>query len=137
MVKRFFIFLLVLCFLFQACSAPVSVGYNKNIVIDNGGDNWFNTGIELPDNSLVEFTVIGSLEYEKDRKDLPAESSGKYSYTTTRKKEGLSSEHKILKAKVLGKEALLEQTFVIDSSNTVFCANGGYTLVWGCFPGGF
>ncbi|GEM_PF-660965 len=137
MVKRCLILLIILCFLFQACSAPVSVGYNKNVVVHEGEDNWFNSEIEIPDNSLVEFTVVGALEYDKKQKGSPEESQGKYVFVAEHKKDSLSSQHQILKVKVKGKEKLLDKSYVVDSSNTIFCAKGGTLMFEAVSPDEF
>jgi len=125
MVKYLLIFIFVLCFLFQACSAPVAVGYNKNVVIDIGEDNWFNSEIELPDNSLVEFVVIGSLENSKKRKSFSVPDASEYSFSAKQKNDELLSKHKILKARVIDKDSTIIKRFVINSSKKIFCPEGG------------
>ena len=125
MVKYFLIFIFALCFFFQACSAPVAVGYNENVVVDIGEDNWFNSEIELPDNSLVEFVVIGSLENPKKRESFSVPNASEYSFSTTQKNDELLSKHKILKARIIDRDSIIKRTFVINSSQKIFCPEGG------------
>ena len=125
MVKYLLIFIFALCLFFQGCSAPVAVGYNKNVVVDTGEDNWFDSEIVLPDNSLVEFSVIGSLETPKKKKSFSISKSNEYSFSAKRKKDELLSSHKILKARVINKNSKIIKTFVINSTKKIFCPEGG------------
>ncbi len=125
MVKYLLIFIFVLCFLFQACSVPVAVGYNENVVVDIGEDNWFDSEIEIPDNSLVEFVVIGSLENHKKKRNFSAPDASEYSFSAKQKNDELLSKHKILKARIINKDSTIIKTFVINSSQNIFCSEGG------------
>jgi phospholipid-binding lipoprotein MlaA len=129
MVQHLLILVLIFSLFFQACSSPVSVGYNKNIVVDADAGQWFDAEIELPENCVVEYTVIGAVndaEIKKSNKlGFSVSDEGVYNFETAQKKRNLSSEYFVFKAKVNS------NICIVDSFSRVTYSNGGSLMFAG------